>query len=88
MDTLNPKNSRSITFTVRDDFFTFWGILAHSVAPLAPPGTTPLVLGVGHTYQYFRFQIRRTPSGVIELRDIWPQLRCTAPNIFMVVSMI
>ena len=29
-------------FTVREGFFTFWAILAHSVAPPAPPGTTPL----------------------------------------------
>ena len=29
MDTLKPKNSKSITFTVRGGFFTFWAILAH-----------------------------------------------------------
>ena len=32
MDTLKPKNSKLITFTVRGGFFTFWVILAHSVA--------------------------------------------------------
>ena len=32
MDTLKTKNSKSITFTVRGGFFTFWTILAHSVA--------------------------------------------------------
>jgi hypothetical protein len=32
MDTLTPKKSKSITFTVRGGFFTFWAILAHSVA--------------------------------------------------------
>ena len=32
MDTLKPKNSKSIPFTVRGGFFTFWAILAHSVA--------------------------------------------------------
>ena len=31
MDTLKPKNSKLITFTVREDFFTFWAILAHSM---------------------------------------------------------
>ena len=31
MDTLKPKNSKLITFTVREGFFTFWAILAHSV---------------------------------------------------------
>ena len=30
MDALKPKNSKSITFTVRGGFFTFWAILAHS----------------------------------------------------------
>ena len=37
MDTLKPKNSKSITFTVREGFFTFWAILAH-YAPRAHPG--------------------------------------------------
>ena len=32
MDTLKPKNSKLITFTVRGCFFTFWAILAHSAA--------------------------------------------------------
>jgi hypothetical protein len=32
MDTLNPKKSKSITFTVRGGFFTFLANLAHSVA--------------------------------------------------------
>ena len=32
MDTLKPKKSKSITFTVRGGFFTFWTILAHSAA--------------------------------------------------------
>ena len=32
MDSLKPKNSKSITFTVREGFFTFWAILAHSAA--------------------------------------------------------
>jgi hypothetical protein len=32
MGTLKPKKSTSITFTVRGGFFTFWAILAHSVA--------------------------------------------------------
>ena len=32
MDTLKPKKSKSITFTVRGSFFTFWAILAHSEA--------------------------------------------------------
>ena len=32
MDTLKPKNSKSITFTVREGFFKFWAILAHSAA--------------------------------------------------------
>ena len=31
MGTLKPKNSKSITFTVRGGFFTFWASLAHSV---------------------------------------------------------
>ena len=30
MDTLKPKNSKSITFTEKGGFFTFWAILAHS----------------------------------------------------------
>ena len=34
MDTLKPKESKSITFTVRGGFFTFWLILAHSAPPL------------------------------------------------------
>ena len=34
IDTLKPKNSKSITFTVRGGFFTFWASLAHSVAPV------------------------------------------------------
>ena len=33
MDILKPKKSKSMTFTVREGFFTFWAILAHS-APL------------------------------------------------------
>ena len=34
MDTLKPKiNKKSIAFTVKEGFFTFWVILAHSVAP-------------------------------------------------------
>ena len=38
MDTLKPKNSKLITFTVRAGFFIFWAILAHSGAsPLLPP---------------------------------------------------
>ena len=32
MDTLKPKNSKLITFTVREGFFTFWAILAHSAS--------------------------------------------------------
>ena len=43
MDTLKPKNSKSIKFTERGGFFTFWAILAHSVAllPLSfPPSGT------------------------------------------------
>ena len=32
MDTLKPKNSKSIIFTVKEGFFTFWAILAHSAA--------------------------------------------------------
>ena len=32
MDTLKPKNSKLIRLTVREGFFTFWEILAHSVA--------------------------------------------------------
>ena len=35
MDILKPKNSKLITFTVREGFFTFWAILAHSAPP--PP---------------------------------------------------
>ena len=31
MDTLKPKNSKSIKFTVRGGFFTFWAILAHGM---------------------------------------------------------
>ena len=31
-DTLRPKNSQSITYTVKRGFFTFWAILAHSAA--------------------------------------------------------
>ena len=35
MDTfIKNKNSKSMTFTVRWGFFTFWAILAHSVTPL------------------------------------------------------
>ena len=45
MDTLKPKNSKSITFTVRGGFFTFWAILAHSAAPCPAscpaPGLAP-----------------------------------------------
>ena len=37
---LNLKNSKSITFTVRVGFFTFWAILAHS----APPTFSHLLL--------------------------------------------
>ena len=36
MDTLKPKKSKSIIFTVREGFFTFWTILAHSAAGLRP----------------------------------------------------
>ena len=32
MDALKPRNSKSITFTVRGGFFTFWAILAHSAS--------------------------------------------------------
>jgi hypothetical protein len=39
MDTLKPKSSKSIKFTVGGGFFTFWAILAHSVT-LANTGTT------------------------------------------------
>ena len=35
--TSKPKNSKSITFTVRGGFFTFWAILAHS-GPAGRPG--------------------------------------------------
>ena len=35
MDTLKPKNSKSITFIVRGGFLTFWAILAYSAALLA-----------------------------------------------------
>ena len=38
MDTLKPKNSKSITSTVKGGFLTFWAILAHSV-PWRPRGT-------------------------------------------------
>ena len=31
MDTLKPKNSKSMTFNGREGFFTFWEILAHSL---------------------------------------------------------
>ena len=33
MDTLKSKNSKSMTFTLRGGFFTFWAILAHSAPP-------------------------------------------------------
>ena len=33
MDTLKPKNSKLIRFTVRGCFFTFWAMLDHSVPP-------------------------------------------------------
>ena len=33
MDTLKPKKSKWITFTVWEGFFTFWAILAHSACP-------------------------------------------------------
>jgi hypothetical protein len=39
MDTLKSKNSKSITFTVRGGFFTFWAILAHSVTLTYIPKT-------------------------------------------------
>ena len=32
MDTLKPKKSKLLTFTVKGGFFTFWAILAHSAA--------------------------------------------------------
>jgi hypothetical protein len=35
MNTLNPKNLKSITFTVREGFFTLLAILAHSAAAKA-----------------------------------------------------
>ena len=45
MNTLKPKNSKLIQFTVRGDFFTFWDILAHSVpchgTPSTPRDDTP-----------------------------------------------
>ena len=36
MDTLKPKSSKSITYAVKESFFTFWAILAHSAAPHEP----------------------------------------------------
>ena len=33
MDTLKPKNSKSMTFTVGESFFTFWAILANGGTP-------------------------------------------------------
>ena len=32
MDTFKPKHLKLITFTIREGFFTFWAILAHSAA--------------------------------------------------------
>ena len=32
MDTLKPRKSKLITFTVRGGFFTFWTILAYGAA--------------------------------------------------------
>jgi hypothetical protein len=54
MDTLKPKNSKLITFTVRGGFFTFWAILAHSV-PWQPrqPSNGPC-LDFGSLYTLIR----------------------------------
>ena len=67
MDTLKPKNSKSITFTMtmREGFFTFWAILSHS----APTGTVPArrcwrrnVAATGHyntTNESFQIPLKR-----------------------------
>ena len=34
-DILKPKNSKSVTFTLKGGFRTFWSRLAHSAAPRA-----------------------------------------------------
>ena len=48
MDTLKPKNSKSITFTVRGGFFTLWAILANSAA-----AGKKMVKGVGRYCRAF-----------------------------------
>ena len=64
MDTLKPKNSKLITFTVRGGFFTFWAILAHSMA-----GLESWKSSIGHQYKsiYFSF-FQETKSKWLE----WP----------------
>ena len=42
MDTLKPKKFKIDNIHCQRGFFTFWAILAHSVAPPAPRGTTGL----------------------------------------------
>ena len=60
MDTLKPKNSKSITFTVRGGFFTFWAILAHSVP-------YPLLL----VYFLWEVEVATTLSFLLSKAEYW-----------------
>ena len=42
----------------------------------------------GRHYRGLTWLGRARRAGGAPVRDKWPQLHCTAPNIFMVVSMI
>ena len=67
MDTLKSKNSKSITFTVRGVFFTFWVILAHIAAFLA---RLPCHNFVSKTTK-FRLHTTSPERRCLNLRWIW-----------------
>ena len=70
MDTLKPKEIKSMTFTLRGGFFTFWAIVAHCVPRWA--------------LQRAKRRSRRAPAGglpdkaarkaLIDARTAWPLL--------------
>ena len=55
-----------------------------------PSVAVRVVLGVlEHSHNLWILKSNHSPEpGVIEIRDKWPQWRCTATNIFLVATMI
>ena len=78
---LTPKNSKSIKFTMRGGFFTFWAILAHNVTAQKYLRFEILIA----SFKYIRtVNYCKPKKKQIGSFDFWENLR--RANLLMVLS--